>query len=181
MKIDNEIITYTSKTDTQFIGCARGFSGIDQISKKDAAEFLNFAETNAEVHLIGATVQNLSNLFLQTFFTKFKTEFLPGFENRSFISGTSVTNVLTRAKDFYMSKGTDASYQILFKLLYGEEIELIKPIEKTLTASANVYFNTKHVLVENLFGGQPLETIGNFLYQDISGICLLYTSDAADE
>ena len=40
-------------------------------------EFLNFSETNAEVHLIGATVQNLSNLFLQTFFTKFKTEFLP--------------------------------------------------------------------------------------------------------
>ena len=170
LKIDNEIITYTSKTDTQFIGCARGFSGIDQISKKDAAEFLNFAETNAEVHLIGATVENLSNLFLQTFFTKFKTEFLPGFENRSFISGTSVTNVLTRAKDFYMSKGTDASYQILFKLLYGEDIELIKPIENTIVPSANVYFKTKHVLVENLFGGQPLETIGNFLYQDIAGI-----------
>ena len=170
LKIDNEIITYTSKTDTTFVGCARGFSGIDQISKTDAAEFLNFAETNAEVHLIGATVQNLSNLFLQTFFTKFKTEFLPGFENRSFISGTSVTNVLTRAKDFYMSKGTDSSYQILFKLLYGEDIELIKPIENTIVPSDNVYFKTKHVLVENLFGGQPLETIGNFLYQDIAGI-----------
>ena len=170
LKIDNEVITYTSKTATTFLGCARGFSGIDQISKTDAAEFLNFAETNAEVHLIGATVQNLSNLFLQTFFTKFKTEFLPGFENRSFISGTSVTNVLTRAKDFYMSKGTDSSYQILFKLLYGEDIELIKPIENTIVPSANVYFKTKHVLVENLFGGQPLETIGNFLYQDIAGI-----------
>ena len=170
LKIDNEIITYTSKTATTFVGCARGFSGIDQISKTDAAEFLNFAETNAEVHLIGAVVQNLSNLFLQTFFTKFKTEFLPGFENRSFISGTSVTNVLTRAKDFYMSKGTDSSYQILFKLLYGEDIELIKPIENTIVPSDNVYFKTKHVLVENLFGGQPLETIGNFLYQDIAGI-----------
>ena len=33
LKIDNEIITYTSKTDTQFLGCASGFSGIDQISK----------------------------------------------------------------------------------------------------------------------------------------------------
>ena len=170
LKIDNEVITYTSKTDTQFLGCARGFSGIDQISREDAAEFANFAETNAAVHIAGSTVINLSNLFLQTFFTKFKTEFLPGFENRTFQPGTSVTNILTRAKDFYMSKGTDASYQILFKLLYGEEIELIKPIEKTLTASANVYFKTKHVLVENLFGGQPLQTIGNFLYQDVAGI-----------
>ena len=115
LKIDNEIITYTSKTATEFLGCARGFSGIDQISREDAAEYLNFADTDAEVHLTGATVINLSNLFLQTFFTKFKTEFLPGFENRNFVSGTSVTNILTRAKDFYMSKGTDSSYQILFK------------------------------------------------------------------
>ena len=170
LKIDNEVITYTSKTATTFDGCARGFSGIDQISKEDAAEFLNFAQTQAASHVTGSVVTNLSNLFLQSFFTKFKTEFLPGFENRSFISGTSVTNVLTRAKDFYMSKGTDASYQILFKLLYGEEIELIKPIDKTLVASDNVYFKTKHVLLENLFGGQPLETVGNFLYQDVSGI-----------
>ena len=170
LKIDNEVITYTGKSATQFLGCARGFSGIDQISKEDDAEFANFAQTSGAVHLSGSTVVNLSNLFLQEFFTKFKTEFLPGFENRSFTTGTSITNVLTRAKDFYMAKGTDASYQILFKLLYGQEIELIKPIDRTLIPSDNVYFKTKHVLVENLFGGQPLETIGNFLYQDISGI-----------
>ena len=170
LKIDNEIITYKTKTDTSFVDCARGFSGIDQISKEDNAEFLNFQITSAEQHVTGTTVTNLSNLFLQEFFTKFKTEFLPGFEDRSFISGTSVTNVLTRAKDFYMSKGTDSSYQILFKLLYGEDIELLKPIESTIIPSDNVYFKTKHVLVENLFGGQPLETVGNFLYQDIAGI-----------
>ncbi len=170
LKIDNEIITYTSKTDTQFLGCARGFSGIDQISREDASEFLSFQETDADKHVSTTPVFNLSNLFLQTFFTKFKTEFLPGFENRSFTAGTSVANVLTRAKDFYMSKGTDASYQILFKLLYGEEIELIKPIDQTISASSNVYFQTKHLLVENLFGGEPLNAVGNFLYQDIPGI-----------
>ena len=170
LKIDNEIITYTSKTETQFLDCARGFSGIDQISREDASEFLSFQETQADKHLATTPVLNLSNLFLQTFFTKFKTEFLPGFENRTFTAGTSVANVLTRAKDFYMSKGTDASYQILFKLLYGEEIELIKPIDQTISASSNVYFQTKHLLVENLFGGEPLNAVGNFLYQDIPGI-----------
>ncbi len=170
LKIDEEIITYTSKTATTFEGCARGFSGIDKISKEDAAEFLNFSETSATSHLAGSVVQNLSNLFLQQFFTKFKSEFLPGFENRSFVSGTSVANVLTRAKDFYTSKGTDASYQILFKLLYGKDIEIIKPIEKTLVASSNVYFKTKHVLVENLFGGDPTQTVGNPLLQNLPGI-----------
>ena len=171
LKIDDEIITYTSKTATSFIGCSRGFSGIDQISKEDDAEFLNFQPTNAAQHVSGSVVTNLSNLFLQTFFTKFKEEFLPGFENRSFITGTSITNILTRAKDFYMSKGTDSSYQILFKLLYGEDIELLKPIEQTIVPSSNVYFKTKHVLLENLTPtAQPLESIGNFLYQDVSGI-----------
>ena len=170
LKIDNEVITYTSKNATQFLGCSRGFSGIDQISRDDNQEFLNFAITEANAHASGSTVVNLSNLFLQTFFSKFKTEFLPGFEDRSFTSGVSVTNILTRAKDFYMSKGTDSSYQILFKLLYGEDIELLKPVENTLTPSANVYFKTKHILVENLFGGQPLQSIGNFLFQDVAGI-----------
>tara|TARA_Y100000813_G_scaffold188315_1_gene162458 strand:+ start:760 stop:9762 length:9003 start_codon:yes stop_codon:yes gene_type:complete len=171
LKIDDEIITYTSKTATSFIGCSRGFSGIDQISKEDDAEFLNFQPTSAAQHVSGSVVTNLSNLFLQTFFTKFKEEFLPGFENRSFITGTSITNILTRAKDFYMSKGTDSSYQILFKLLYGEDIELLKPIEQTIVPSSNVYFKTKHVLLENLTPtAQPLESIGNFLYQDVSGI-----------
>ena len=65
LKIDNEVITYTSITDTQFLGCARGFSGIDQLSKEDAAEFANFAQTRADVHTSGSTVTNLSNLFLQ--------------------------------------------------------------------------------------------------------------------
>ena len=91
------------------------------------------------------------------------------FENRSFIEGPPGYKHTTSTKDFYMSKGTDSSYQILFKLLC-EDIELLKPIESTIIPSDNVYFKTKHVLVENLFGGQPLETVGNFLYQDIVGI-----------
>ena len=123
IKIDNEIITYKSKTANQFLDCSRGFSGISKIQKDGDSEFLDFSITEADEHEAGTLVYNLSNLFLQEFFSKFKKEFLPGFENRSFVTGTSVQNILTRAKDFYSAKGTDASYQILFKLLYGEEIE----------------------------------------------------------
>ena len=54
--------------------------------------------------------------------------------------------------------------------MYGEEIELIKPIDDTIVASSNVYFKTKNVLVENLFDGDPLRTVGNFLFQNVSGI-----------
>ena len=170
LKIDNEIITYKSKTSNQFLDCSRGFSAINKIKQDVNSEFLEFSDSEAEEHSSGSLVYNLSNLFLQEFFSKFKKEFLPGFENRSFVTGTSVQNILTRAKDFYSAKGTDSSYQILFKLLYGEEIQLIKPIDDTIAASSNVYFKTKNVLVENLFDGDPLRTVGNFLFQDVSGI-----------
>ncbi len=42
IKIDNEIITYKSKTETQFLDCSRGFSGISKIQQDVNSEFLDF-------------------------------------------------------------------------------------------------------------------------------------------
>ena len=97
IKIDNEIITYKSKTANQFLDCSRGFSAINKIQKDGNSEFLDFSITEMMNMRAGTLVYNLSNLFLQEFFSKFKKEFLPGFENRSFVSGTSVQNILTRS------------------------------------------------------------------------------------
>ena len=41
LKIGNEIITYTSKTDTEFLGCIRGFSGIDGYKDNIERDFNN--------------------------------------------------------------------------------------------------------------------------------------------
>ncbi len=170
LKIGDEIITYLSKDETSFIDCIRGFSGIDQIKSTQKLEFLNFSKTNATEHVSGAVVKNLSNLFLLEFFDKFRSEFFPGFESRKFIDDLSIQNVLTRARDFYTSKGTDSSYKLLFKILYGTDIEIIKPQEYTLVASSNLYFTTKNILVEKISGGNPEELSGNFLFQTLSGI-----------
>ena len=158
-----------------FEGCFRGFSGIDQISQDVQAEFLNFNQSDADDHLAGTStnpkyVFNLSNLFLQQFFNKFKGEFLPGFEDRTFAEGVSLSNILARAKDFYSAKGTDTSYKVLFKLLYAEDIDIIKPQDFTIVPSSNNFFKTKNVLVEKISGGDPIETRGNFLNQNITGI-----------
>jgi hypothetical protein len=170
LKIDDEIITYTSKTETSFEGCIRGFSGIDNIESFEKSEFLNFSESEISEHSSGTTVINLSNLFLIKFFEKFKNEFFPGFENRDFFEGLSIENILSTAKDFYISKGTDSSYKLLFKILYGTDIEVIKPQDYTLVPSSNSFFSTKNVLVEKISGGDPLNTRGNFLYQNIAGL-----------
>ena len=172
LKIDDEIITYHEKTETSFVGCVRGFSGIDQIKSTEKSEFLQFTSTAASEHTASSTtlVHNLSNLFLREFFEKYKSEFLPGFESRQFVDGISIQNILSRSKDFYTAKGTDSSYKILFKILYGKEIEIIKPQDFTIIPSANSYFTTKNILVEKISGGEPTQIKGNFLYQDLGNI-----------
>jgi hypothetical protein len=178
--VSQKSVTVGGQTPVTFVlnsfeNCFRGFSGIEKIQQDIQSEFLQFAQTDADEHDIGTIdnpkyVFNLSNLFLQEFFTKFKSEFLPGFENRDFTEGVNLSTVLTRAKDFYSAKGTDTSYKVMFKLLYGEDIDIIKPSEYTLVPSSNNYFKTRNVLVEKLFGGDAIETKGNFLNQNIAGV-----------
>ena len=167
LKIDNEIITYTSKTSTSFLGCIRGFSGIDAIESLENSEFLNFSQTSAEEHSSESVVQNLSNLFLLKFYENFKYEFFLGFENRDFDENISIENVLLNARNFYISKGTDSSYKFLFKVLYGSDIDVIKPNDFTLKPSSDTFFVTKNVLVEKISGDDPVNTKGNFLFQNI--------------
>ena len=171
LKIDNEIITYLGKTATSFTGCIRGFSGIDEIEAVDNRTFLSFTETEADEHADGSTVQNLSNLFLLSFFEKFKFEFFPGFENRDFFENISIDNVLSSARDFYNAKGTDSSYKLLFKILYGTEVEVRKPQDFTLSPSDNEYFKTENVLVELITPNPDILSIrGGFLFQDLPDV-----------
>ena len=175
-KVNNEIITYKSKTSTSFVGCVRGFSGIDKIKSDINTEFLEFKDTDSQEHTSGDIVYNLSNLFLKEFFIKYKSEFLPGFEGREFADGIDIQNILTRGSDFYRSKGTDLSYKVLFKILYGVDIDIIKPQDYTIVPSSNSYFTTKNILVEKISGGDPVLTRGNFLYQDIVGLSAISAS-----
>ena len=120
LKIDNEIITYTGKTDTTFSGCIRGFSGItgfgidiasslDNTNKQD----LVFEETSSSEHTTGSIVTNLSVLFLQEFYHKLKKTFLPGLEDNDFVEGLDVGNFIKHARSFYQSKGIAESVHIL--------------------------------------------------------------------
>lgn len=154
LKINNEIITYTSKTNTTFEGCIRGFSGIDSIENGT----FNFTQSNTEFHTRNSIVNNLNLNFFAEIFKKFRYQFLPGFENRNLIDNINLQTILTRAKDYYTSKGTDTSYKILFKILFNEDIEIIKPQEYLLRPSANTNFITKNILVEKILGDlEPLE------------------------
>ena len=240
IKIDDEIITYTSKTDNSFVGCFRGFSGIQAINKITSQSTINFTKTFASEHLstfivaqavkneyvwkinllepadltVGEivnfidprvpndnaysavvknifspqlievetpfdieskivllktiVVENLSLVFYQELFKKFKSQFLPGFENRNFVPQVKIRNILSRANDFYITKGTDTSFKLLFKVLYNKEISLIKPQEYILRPSDNNYFVTRNVLLEPINATiDTFELKGKTLFQDL--------------
>ena len=164
LKIDNEIITYTSKTDTSFVGCIRGFDGISQIKSTDDPQFLTFSETSATSHVTDSIVTNLGFNFLNEFYIKFKKNYLPGLENRTFTDGISVENILTRAKDFYTSKGTDLSLDILFKVLFGKHVIIDKPFNNTISPSDARWIRGKQVTVEAI-SGDPSQLKFSTLYQ----------------
>jgi hypothetical protein len=156
LKIDDEIITYTGKTSNSFTGCSRGFSGIDELNKFNSSSLLNFSTTTSATHSSGSVVNNLNLVFYQEIFTKFKSQFLPGFENRNFIPEVKIKNILSRAIDFYTTKGTDTSYKILFKILFNADISVIKPQDYILRPSDDNFFVTKNILVEKINGSDPL-------------------------
>lgn len=166
LKIDDEIITYTGITTNSFTGCVRGFSGIDQHSNNES--FI-FSKTDSASHIKAKTVTNLNLLFFNEIFKKFKTQFLPGFEDRHFVKGLNLKNILSRAKDFYITKGTDTSYKILFSILFGKDIQVIKPQDYLLRPSDNNYLVTKNILVEQIVRDETLRVNDSDLRKQLKG------------
>lgn len=168
LKIDDEIITYSGTTETSFIGCVRGFSGIDGIEDGETSASLVFSSTDSAEHSTGSLVVNLNLLFYQKLFDKFKAQYLPDFQGREFYEGVDLELILSRAKDFYLTKGTDISFKILFEILFGDKISVLKPRDYIIRSSDPNYLNTKNILVERLFGDyDPTKLIGYTLYQDL--------------
>ena len=163
LKINNEIITYTEKTETSFTGCIRGFSGVESYEEDRGQQNLVFKTTNISEHNQGDSVINLSNLFLKEFFKKLKYQFLPGLENNDLNPDVNVGSFIKQAKSLYQTKGTDGSFEILFKVLYGVNAEVIDT-EKFLLKSSSAEFIRRKVLFGKLVSGQdPLKVAGQTL------------------
>mgnify|MGYP003123337023 CR=1 FL=1 len=135
LKIGDEVITYTGKTNTSFTGCIRGFSGITSYKSDENPGELVFSSTSAADHTSGASIENLTCLFLKEFLNKTKIQLLPGLSERTLSSDLNQNIFIKQSKDFYTSKGTDESYKILFKALYGVDVEVIKPRDNLFTPS----------------------------------------------
>ena len=168
LKIGNEIITYTGKTQNSFTGCIRGFSGIESYSKQATTDELVFSSTLAESHSVGDEIVNVSDLFLKEFLKKTKYQLLPGFEDRNFYSDLNESLFIKQSKDFYAVRGTDESFKILFKALYGEDAKIIRPKDYLFRPSDSEYRVTNDLVVESV-EGDPLKLEYSYLVQETYG------------
>ena len=166
IQIDSEVILYKSKTQNSFVDCVRGFSGITSYDNS-----LNFEQSVAGDHTSRSVVKNLNILFLNEFFNKIKKQFAPGFENRNFFKNTTSKidlneNVfIKQLKDFYSSKGTDDSFKILFKALFNDEVEIIRPRDFLIRSSDAQYRVNKELVIEAI-EGDPLDLVDTTIYQN---------------
>lgn len=176
IKIDDEIILYKSKSNTSFNECVRGFSGITEYSVGNT-EDLSFSKTESQDHLkekvvgeekIKTEVINLSSLFFKEFFSKVKKQFLYGFNNRELYQGINQNLFLKQSKDFYSSKGTDKSFEILFRVLYGKDVEVIQP-KNYLIEPSNAQFRVTRNFVVEAIQGDVAVLLNKTVFQDQYG------------
>jgi len=152
LKINDEIVSYESKTENSFINCFRGFSGIESYGNSNFEKNIIFNKTNISEHSQNSIVENLSVLFLEEFLGKIKKQILPGFEDRNFNPNLKENIFIKQSKDFYSSKGTVSSFEILFKALYGERVSVIRPSEFLIEPSQSNFLVTKDIVVEEIQG-----------------------------
>ena len=119
--------------------------------KQDHATFVAFLEayyeymeqTGKPYEIIG----NLRNYFnidktVDDFLQYFKTQFGKDVPEAVFVNANK-PSVLKHLRDFYRSKGSEKSFQFLFRLLYQEEIEFYYPSVDMLRVSDGRYTKDK--------------------------------------
>ena len=158
-KIDDEIFTYTGITTNTFTGVVRGFSGISSYRTNLNAEELLFEETSQASHEAGKEVINLSSNFLKEFYRKLKYTLTPGLENVDFVSNLDVNNFIKEARSFYEAKGTEESFKILFKVLFGETPKVID-LEQYLPKPSSAEFLRREIVVAERISGDPDKLVG---------------------
>ena len=145
-----------------FLGCSRGVSGAVGYDNLHNEIYAGEATLRQSTHPAASTVINLDSLFIREVFDKFRRQYLPTIEiDYSSINPIQVIKSIT---DFYISKGTELSTQYLFKIMFGEQVEIYYPRDEIISPSAATWV-VDTVLRAELISGDPGNLIDSQLIQ----------------
>lgn len=158
--INDEAIFYKSKTSTSFLNCYRNINATtklgDLYSKPEikTVAYEDLGEGNT--HLSGATVLNISNLFLYALVKNFEKEYLGSFPEKDLKSEVDKTLLIKNIKKFYAAKGTDQSIRFIFNSIVSKDPSDIPtvyyPNQSTYKTSNGEWINNYSLKVKVLTG-----------------------------
>ena len=145
-----------------FLECSRGVSGAVGYDNLHNEIYAGEAALRQSTHPAASTVINLDSLFIREVFDKFRRQYLPTIE----IDYTSINpvQVIKSITDFYISKGTELSTQYLFKIMFGEQVDIYYPRDEIISPSAATWV-VDTVLRAELISGDPSNLIDSQLIQ----------------
>ena len=135
-----------------FLGCSRGVSGPVEYDNLHNEIYAGEAALRQSNHLAGGTVVNLDSLFIKEVFDKFRRQYLPTIDID--FSEVNPVQVIKNISDFYVSKGTKLATQYLFKILFGQEVDLYYPKDEIISPSYATWV-VDTVLRAELLEGDP--------------------------
>ena len=166
VRIEDEIIFYESRTDTQLLNCHRGVSG--NTSLGDLYETSNFQSTDAASHSNGKSVFNVSNLFLYAFIKNFEAQYLGGFPEKYLKGEVDKRTLIKNITKFYKAKGTTSSIKFIFNSIVAKDVnnkpEVYKPRDFTYKTSESDWTNV-YALKCKVISGNPKDLIGQRVIQ----------------
>jgi hypothetical protein len=166
IRINNEIIFYSSRTNTEFLDCSRGVSGNTTLG--DLYSSSNFNSTEASEHLSGEKVYNVSNLFLYAFVKNFESQYLGSFPEKYLRGEVDKRTLIKNINKFYKAKGTDSSIKFIFNTIVSQDInnspEVYNPKDFTYKASKSDWINVYSLKVK-VISGDPTNLIGKKVVQ----------------
>ena len=167
IRINDEIMFYETRTETEFRNCHRGVSG--NTSLGDLYESSTFTSTDAASHNYGAKVYNVSNLFLYAFVKNFESQYLGSFPEKYLKGEVDKRTLIKNINKFYKAKGTKSSIKFIFNTIISkdakEKPEVYNPTDFTLKSSESDWTNI-YALKVKVVSGDVNDLIGSVVVQE---------------
>ena len=167
IRIDDEIIFYSTRTDTTLNECSRGVSGNTTLG--DLYEESAFVTTDSAPHNSGAVVHNVSNLFLYALIKSFESQYLASFPEKYLKGDVDKRTLIKNIRQFYKTKGTSASIRFVFNSIISNTTrdvpETYNPKDFTYKSSTSDWINI-YALKCKVVSGNPKDLIGIKIVQE---------------
>lgn len=107
---------------------------------------------------------------LEQFIDNFKSQYLFNFPdslaiNKETNEPVDVRRLIKNIKQFYLAKGTEKSYEFLFRIFYDTNVEFYYPKKDILKLSSGRWTQNNYLRISNSLGDQIYRAAGNLLIQ----------------